>query len=155
MELLKPFRHAIGVDENMISLRRPSDRSWAEYWARNLRELLQFLPHFLATFLAENFPDRLRLPDPPAPTSQRYYPDECGRNWSMHELNKVLRECVVARPDGAQLAVMGGVRWESELFRGSMGLRVRTLDKHYGKHRQVKIVIRQRFDIISMYGFLF
>ena len=51
--------------------------------------------------------------------------------------SRLLDDVLVAEPDGTQLGVIGGVEWESDLFAGSMQLRVRTLDEHYGKHRQV------------------
>ena len=92
----------------------------------------------LAVFLAENFWERLKLPDPPRPfPNVAYYEDDRHNKWSMHELNKILRQVLVRKADGTQLHVLGGVRWQSDRFVGCMQLRVRTLDEHYGKTRQV------------------
>ena len=137
--LCKPYRHAVGVRDGMVSLRHMGDTEWVEYGPRNERDLFRFLPHMMAVFLVNNFWRRLRLPDPPRPQSQHFYQDD-DRNlrWSMHELNKVLEQMLVPKANGTQLTVLGGVRWESDRFVGSMQLRVRTLDTHYGKKRQVQ-----------------
>ena len=147
--LCKPYRHAVGVSPGMISMRNPGDSEWVEYWARNKRHLLRFLPHTLALFLVENFWEQLRLPDPPRPFSNvPYYEDDRHHRWSMHELNKILRRVLVRKADGTQLQVLGGVRWESDRFVGSMQLRVRTLDEHYGKTRQVFVFVFRMFFVM-------
>ena len=43
-----------------------------------------------------------------------------SNRWSMHELNKVLEQVLVPKANGTQLTVLGGARWESDRFVGSM-----------------------------------
>ena len=135
--LCKPYRHAVGVRPGMVSMRNPGDAEWVEYGPRNKRPLTRFLPHMLAVFIVENFWKQLRLPDPPRPQSQHYYEDDRKLRWSIHDLNRILQQVLVPKSNGAQLSVIGGARWESESFVGCMRLRVRTLDEHYGRTRQV------------------
>ena len=44
---------------------------------------------------------------------------------------------LVAEPDGTQIAVIGSVEWESEMFVGTTRLHVRTLDNFHERTRGV------------------
>ena len=105
--------------------------------------LLKYLPHFLATFLVENMFDRLNLPEPVPLARQRsvrVYKDHRDRSWPMATLNTILQTVLVAEPDGTQIAVIGSVEWESEMFVGTTRLHVRTLDNFHGRIRRVDSV---------------
>ena len=136
VNLLKPFRHSVGVPADVIST-GAIRTSWIEYGPRRLHPKLQFLPHHLATFLVENLHEQLRLQPPDRLRSEHYYTDEKGQNWGVPALSQLLRDVLVADTDGTQIACFGGVQMESELFQGVMNLRVRPFDKHYGRFRNV------------------
>ena len=67
----------------------------------------------------------------------------------MHALNQVLDDVLVRAADGTQVAVMGSVEWESELFRGVSKMNVRVLDTFYGRNRQVSNIYFVLFRIFS------
>jgi len=137
INLLKPAR----FNPNIMSVKSgEAIPGWIHYEPRMKNPLLKYLPHFLATFLVENMFDRLNLPEPVPLARQRsvrVYKDHRDRSWPMATLNTILQTVLVAEPDGTQIAVIGSVEWESEMFVGTTRLHVRTLDYFHGRIRRV------------------
>ena len=59
----------------------------------------------------------------------------------MAHLNQILQDVLVSEPDGTPMAVIGGVEWESEMFKGVSRLHVRVLDEFYGDFRRVTFLV--------------
>ncbi len=165
IHLLKPFRFRVDgwptdldSDSEVSQVELESEPQWIMYPPRIKRPLLQHLPYKVATFIVENLSDQLKLGNPPPlDARQRFYEDDRKRRWSMHALNEVLSDVLVPATDGTQLAAYGCLEWESDLFRGTMRMHVRVLDKFHGKHRQVAkyFIIRNNSYFSKLFSYLF
>ncbi len=109
---------------------------------------MQYLPHFLSTFMVENLEEALNLPAQLSiKPRQSFYQDHKGMRWSIVTLKKVLSDVLVPLADGTQPAVIECPEWESETCAGITNL------MYHRSHRQVAIT-KQAFHTISYYSIL-
>lgn len=89
------------------------------------KDILQWLPTKLALYIAQNYSDDLKLRP------------KAGREWSVAELDKILRDNVVVAKTGGHLRTFTTIEFEHENYEGRYTARCYAFDKVYGKHVQV------------------
>ncbi len=101
-------------------------RYMVQYVYRN--EYTQYLPHKLAEFAANNFPDLIKV-------------KKTGAQWSVDNLNRILAENFVPDPRGKHIHTFEVLEWESEMTEGVARARCSPFKPFRGENVQVNTTI--------------
>ena len=111
----------------VLSVASNPNPRWISYQLRVSEPELQYLPTILSMWIVENLFEELDLPNPPNPSSdERHFEDQTGRKWSTRMLNFILQQVLEQDIDGTQLAAIGAIEHESDLFEGTPRIRYAT-----------------------------
>ena len=141
MFLCKPYRFAVSRVNNPLVLSVASNHNprWIPYQRRESEPEPQDLPTILSMWIVDNLFEELESPNPPNPSSdEHHFEDQCGRKWSTRMLSFILQRVLEQDIDGTQLAAIGAIEHESDLFEGTPRIRCRS--KYCGAARKVDCI---------------
>ena len=116
--------------------------AWLEYQFRKSHPILRWLPSKLATWIGENFGQKLGIPP------------KCYAEWTAGELNAILENNLVPSHGGkGQLRTFCCIQWECERYSGRPKARCYPFNlkghRFRGKNRQVLPISSSSYDMIS------